>query len=136
VKQQCLAEILIGNANFAGKSFEKYVNTLYKPWTVFTDTAWLAAFELNKLGKVAPRVPVYLYHAHDDEAVEYCQARRLAVAYCSKNVWVTWKRFEGEHALGWTQGLIPSLEFISKRIDGNTLPSSCNDLQVSDPGCP
>jgi hypothetical protein len=82
-------------------------------------------------------MPTYLWHGRDDEAVEYCQARKLAKAYCASGVHVVWNPFAGEHVIGWTNGLSPSLEFVKARLKGGTPASSCTTtLANADAYCP
>jgi hypothetical protein len=54
----------------------------------------------------------------------------------TRGVYVTWTKYAGEHALGWMQGLSPSLDFLDRRINGGVTPSSCSALAASDDNCP
>jgi len=134
IKKQCLFETLASNWN--GRTFSQYVKPEFASFNPLTNAAWLARLNENKLGSSPPTVPAFLWHAKDDESLEFCQARKLAKTYCERGVYLTWKKYAGEHALGWGQGLSPSLDFLDRRINGGSLPSSCVELQGPDSSCP
>ncbi len=143
VKKQCLIEFIINN--FGGKTLSQFMKPrINQPkFDVFTDPTWLARFEENKLGKAPPTMPVYLYQARDDQALEYCQARQLAKTYCARGVYVTWQPISSaipgvpaEHVAGWTAGLDGAFNFVKSRLGGGTTANSCAALNNADAYCP
>ncbi|MET0284120.1 MAG: lipase family protein, partial [Polyangiales bacterium] len=136
VKKQCLFEFFLNN--FWKGPLDKYMKDRpgQAKFDVFTDPQWLQRFEENRLGKTPPKMPTYLYQARSDQAVEYCQARKLAKTYCDNNVHVTWQPLDGEHAVGWTLGLDKPFEYVKSRLKGGTTANSCAALRNPDPSCP
>ncbi|MDV6011451.1 lipase family protein [Haloechinothrix sp. LS1_15] len=55
---------------------------------------WLARIEENALGAGSIDVPVYLYHATNDDLVAFGQARSLRDTYCDQGMDVRWEEYE------------------------------------------
>ena len=117
-KDDCLAELLVPLA------FQRISNyTTSNPLTV---PAWQARLAQNKLGAVAPRVPVFQYHATFDEIIPLDQAQVLRRAYCSRGVKVQWNEMRvAEHLSGIFDGQGPAIAWMSDRFANRAAPSNC-----------
>lgn len=116
-KDYCAFELL---TKLKGKNLEEYTtdNPLLKP-------EWTEKYELNKLGKKPPKVPVFDYHATQDNLVQYDQGKALRDTYCQAGVKVTWKTFETDHITGVYLGNKDSLAFLKDRFAGTPATSNC-----------
>ncbi len=82
-------------------------------------------FEVNRLGKLAPRMPVYLYHGENDEMIPIEVARSLRDEYCSLGASVTWIEYPvSEHFLTSTLVYPDAIAWLSDRFHGKRLPST------------
>ncbi|MBN2622889.1 MAG: alpha/beta fold hydrolase [Acidimicrobiales bacterium] len=87
---------------------------------------WQARLDENRLGSVAPEVPVLQYHAVFDEIIPYTQGTTLRDAWCAGGAQVRWlDLFLAEHALGIYQGQNDTLQFLTDRFSGAEFQSTC-----------
>jgi len=95
------------------------------------EPAWVARITENKLGGQPIRVPVFQYHATNDELVPFGQAQTLRNTYCQLGVKVTWKPYNTNitglpshiHLVSWANDDIRS--FVHDRIAGLPATSNC-----------
>lgn len=113
----CAFELL---TQYKGKGIEEYTsqNPLLQP-------EWTEKYELNKLGGKPPKVPVFDYHATQDNLVQFGQGKTLRDTYCEKGVKVTWKTFETDHITGVYSGNKDVLAFLKDRFAGAAPTSNC-----------
>ncbi|CAJ63594.1 MULTISPECIES: lipase family protein [Frankia] len=116
VRTACSLALVTG---FAGRRIADL--TTADPMTL---PRWRARLAENTLGRVAPRVPAYLYHATSDSLVAFDQAARLRTQYCARRVAVTWAPFPGDHidGVGRTQD---ALRFLADRFAGLPTRGNC-----------
>jgi Secretory lipase len=92
-----------------------------------TTPAWQARLDQNRLGSVAPQVPVFQYHSVIDEIIPYTQGSTLRDAWCAKGAEVRFMDlFLGEHALGIFQGQTDTINFLNDRFTGVPFQPTCN----------
>ena len=92
-----------------------------------TTPAWQARLDQNRLGTVAPQVPVFQYHSVIDEIIPYTQGSTLRDAWCAKGAEVRFMDlFLGEHALGIFQGQTDTINFLNDRFTGVPFQPTCN----------
>ncbi|WP_261556641.1 lipase family protein [Frankia tisae] len=116
VRTACALALVTG---YAGERIADLTTT--DPMTL---PRWRARLAENTLGRVAPRVPLYLYHATSDSLVAFGQAAGLRAAYCARRVAVTWAPFPGDHidGVGRTTG---ALQFLADRFAGIPTRGNC-----------
>jgi dienelactone hydrolase len=116
--EMCIVPLI---ATFAGKRMTDYSTT-----NLSEVPAWRARFDENKLGNVAPRVPVYLYHGVTDQVIPVAVGRALRDAYCAGGTTVTWKEYpDVEHIWGQVAGFQDAGNWLADRLAGSPPPSSC-----------
>ena len=95
------------------------------------EPAWVARITENKLGGQPIRVPVFQYHATNDELVPFAQDQALRTTYCQLGVKVTWKPYNTNvsglpshiHLVSWANDDIRS--FVADRMAGVPATSNC-----------
>jgi pimeloyl-ACP methyl ester carboxylesterase len=87
---------------------------------------WNARLAQNKLGTRPPRVPVFQYHARDDQILNLPQAEALRETYCAKGVQLQFDTVLGEHALGFFNGARAAHEWIVNRFKGAPPSPNCH----------
>ena len=109
---------------FADASF-KWVNA-YVDVNPLETPAWRARLEENRLGKVAPEVPVLLQHGTADQVVPVGQARELRDQWCEGGATVEWREYPlAEHVFGFIMSAQPAMQFIDAQFKGQPPRSSC-----------
>jgi hypothetical protein len=87
---------------------------------------WQTRFAENKLGTIAPNVPVYLYHGTADQVIPYAVGTALRDDYCARGAVVTWKEYPGvEHITGQIIGFQDAQTWLAARLAGSPPTSSC-----------
>lgn len=86
---------------------------------------WQARLGENRLGSDAPSVPLFLYHATDDQLVPYAQATTLRQEYCAAGATVAWRDYPGEHLTGYVAGRGAAVGYLADRFAGTPPPSTC-----------
>jgi hypothetical protein len=87
--------------------------------------AWKARVDQQRLGRQAPKVPVFLAHGLQDEFIPYQQAAQLRRDWCSAGVKVTWQDFIGEHMSTMAAMQNDAMDFLADRFAGKPVRSSC-----------
>ncbi|RAY11035.1 lipase [Actinomadura craniellae] len=114
---ECLLELLLG---YQGKRIQDYMTR-----SPVLDPPWLARIAENKLGATPPKVPVFQYHADQDELVAFPQAQALRTTYCAAGVQLTWKAYNSGHISLVYHGNADSLAFIADRLAGTPATTNC-----------
>jgi dienelactone hydrolase len=80
----------------------------------------------NRVGSVAPRMPVRLYHAQRDEFIPPAVARALFAEYCRRGARVQFEMFPGkDHGGAAAAGMPDAVAWLAARFDGDPAPNSC-----------
>ncbi len=111
---------------------ELVAKTAFRRMSDFTTTdieelpAWRARLAENKLGDLAPTVPLFLYHAERDQLIPYSVGRDLRLAWCAKGVTVQWKtyRFSG-HTAAAGEAAPEVANWLQGRMLGLPAPNNC-----------
>ncbi|UBU16524.1 lipase family protein [Nonomuraea gerenzanensis] len=95
------------------------------PIDLLNQPKWLTRLAENRLGAVAPRVPVFLYHARGDQIIPLAVGSTLRTEYCRAGARVRWLSLPApDHVTGAIEGGPPAIEWLALRILG--LPASSN----------
>jgi dienelactone hydrolase len=120
VREKCIVDAML---QFAFGHISDY--TVRSP---FDDTTFRQRLHENRLGQYAPRFPVYLYHAENDEAVPLQIARALRDTYCAAGVSTSFKLLPGtDHLGGQAQGYPAAADWLAERFAALPAQSSCAD---------
>ncbi|MDQ4130906.1 MAG: lipase family protein [Actinomycetota bacterium] len=88
--------------------------------------AWQARLGENKLGGVAPPMPLLLYHAERDQLIPYEVGRDLRLAWCAKGATVQWKTYRFSSHSGAAGEAAPDVaNWIQGRLLGLPAPDNC-----------
>lgn len=119
-------------ADIADDCHEMLPKTAYHHLSDYTTTrisdlpAWRARIAENDLGGLAPRVPVFLYHATADQLIPYEVGHRLLLDWCAKGATVTWRSYPlGEHVAVAGEAAHDVADWIHARFDGLPAAGSC-----------
>jgi hypothetical protein len=118
----CLVSI-DGIAGILGTAFKDIDD--YTTENPLEDAAWQARLGENRLGSVAPTVPVFQAHARLDEIVPLGQAEQLREDWCARGANLTWRTYGGEHAIGLVISQADSLSFLADRFAGRSTGGNC-----------
>jgi Secretory lipase len=89
--------------------------------------AWQSRIAEQRLGTVAPRVPVFQYHADLDEIIPFDQGTTLRDAWCARGARVQFSELVlNEHALGVLAGQAPVAQFLADRFANAPFQPTCN----------
>lgn len=113
----CTLELLV---QYQGKHLTDYTTT-----SPVLDPAWVARYADNKLGGNPIKVPVFQYHATNDNLVDFSQAQTLKTTYCQAGVQLTWKTYPTDHITLIYTGNADALAFVQDRIAGKPATSNC-----------
>lgn len=105
---------------YAGKRIAEYTTT-----NPLTRPDWQARIDQQKLGRIAPRAPVFLAHGLQDEFIPYPQAVQLAKDWCAAGAAVHWQDFVGEHLSTMAAMQNDALDFVADRFAGRAVRSTC-----------
>jgi predicted esterase len=106
------------------------------PFTHFTDYAmfnpvddptWQYYMAKSKLGKVAPKFPVYLYYGVTDMIVPYEPAAELRRDWCRLGAIVEWHPSFEVHLTELYSGPHRAINWIENRIDGIPVYGNCSN---------
>ncbi len=101
----CTLELLV---DYQNKLTNEYLATV-----PFLKPNWLARLNENKLGGTKINVPVYQYHADNDQIVRYDQATVLRDKYCALGVTLSFKTFNTGHITTVARGNADALAFLA-----------------------
>ncbi|GAA2844404.1 lipase family protein [Crossiella cryophila] len=86
---------------------------------------WLARVRENKLGTKKIPVPVFQYHAENDELVHLPQAKELFADYCRLGVNARWQGYPSDHITLVYTGNEAAHRFLADRFAGVPATSGC-----------
>ncbi|PWW60351.1 secretory lipase [Actinokineospora spheciospongiae] len=86
---------------------------------------WQAKLAENRLGKVKPNAPVFLYHGLVDEIIPLKQAETLRKDYCRAGAKVQWGAFLGEHVTTMAFAAGDVEKFLTDRFAGKAPKNNC-----------
>ncbi|HEX9344207.1 MAG TPA: lipase family protein [Actinomycetota bacterium] len=91
-----------------------------------TTPAWQARLRENRLGAVAPKMPVLLYHGEADEIIPYGVGTTLKDDWCAKGAALTWVSYAGaSHVGAAAEGSLMVTDWIHRLLFGDDIPNSC-----------
>ncbi|RDI64791.1 lipase family protein [Nocardia pseudobrasiliensis] len=98
-----------------------------QPGGFLNEPAVTAAFEDVRLGKNRPTVPLYVYHAQNDEIIPIAGTDRLVNWYCQDpDQSITYTReLLAEHLVGFTSWMAKSYDFVVDRLEDKPLQKGC-----------
>jgi len=106
----------------AGKHIEDVTTT-----NPLNDAQWQARINQQKLGNVAPRVPVFAYHGILDEIIPYGHATAMRDSWCAKGAKVQWMDYLfADHLLGVFSGATDAVNFFTARFTNQAFTPTCN----------
>lgn len=123
---QCVVPTVI---DFA---FQHVFNYVKGGTGVLNEPEVAAVFNDNLMGqRNVPKVPIYLYHAINDELLPIADVENLYSKYCAAgaNIVFTKEAF-GEHIIVALTGAAGALQFLIDRMDGKALASGCSSRTV------
>lgn len=91
----------------------------------FSDLTLLRKLRENALGKKPINVPVFQFHANNDQIVDFQQAVNLKNYYCGLGVKLQWKEFTTGHITTVARGNADAMAFIKDRLAGQPFTSNC-----------
>ncbi|MBT2229089.1 lipase family protein [Nonomuraea sp. NEAU-A123] len=87
---------------------------------------WLARLNENRLGAIAPRVPMFIYHAQGDEIIPQAISATLRSEYCRAGVNVRWVSLPApSHVTGAVEGGPLAIEWLGLRVLGLPALGNC-----------
>ncbi|MBB5140118.1 hypothetical protein HNP84_009883 [Thermocatellispora tengchongensis] len=87
--------------------------------------AWQARLAETRAGAVAPKVPVFLYHADGDEIIPLSVGRTLRADWCARGAKVLWTSLPApSHVLGAVAGAPLAVQWLDNRM--RNLPTLTN----------
>jgi pimeloyl-ACP methyl ester carboxylesterase len=87
---------------------------------------WLAVFEANSPGNVAPSAPVLIIHGGADDVVPPLLSELVEADYCALDVQVQRTVYpDADHGSVVTQGLAEAQAWITARLAGEPAPTTC-----------
>ncbi|MEO3871383.1 lipase family protein [Nonomuraea sp. B12E4] len=96
------------------------------PVDLMNQPKWLARLAENRLGAVAPRVPMFLYHGRGDQIIPIAVGSTLRSEYCRAGVNVRWTALPApDHVTGAIEGGPPAVEWLALRIYGLPAFGNC-----------
>ncbi|MFG1689406.1 lipase family protein [Nonomuraea sp. NPDC049269] len=96
------------------------------PVDLMNQPKWLARLAENRLGSVAPRVPMFIYHAQGDEIIPQAISATLRSEYCRAGVNVRWVSLPApSHVTGAIEGGPLAIEWLGLRVLGLPAFGNC-----------
>ncbi|MCM6773161.1 lipase family protein [Nocardia sp. CDC159] len=98
-----------------------------EPGGLLAEPAIVAAIEDTRLGKNRPSVPLYVYHAQNDEIIPIPGTDRLVDWYCQDpGQSITYTREQiAEHLIGFFSWMAKSYNFVVDRLEGRPARQGC-----------
>lgn len=109
-------------ATYAGKRIQDYTTGGIDP---IGETRWQRVLNANDLGAIAPRVPVLQYHGRADEVIPFGVEAALHRQWCKKGVKTQLTGYPGEHATTQVEAQTQVVSWLSARLAGHPVQSSC-----------
>ncbi|KFG81127.1 putative secretory lipase [Metarhizium anisopliae] len=108
----------------------KNVITMFNTTEVRNLPAVVDVMNQTSLGKMAPSIPIYLYHSFHDQISPVGTVNKLYDFYCANGASVLYKRdFFSTHGSAGVTGLPRALVFLIDMMDGKTL-SACSQATI------
>ncbi|MEV0344627.1 lipase family protein [Nonomuraea sp. NPDC050680] len=96
------------------------------PVDLMNQPKWLARLAENRLGAIAPRVPMFIYHAQGDEIIPQAISATLRSEYCRAGVNLRWTSLPApSHVTGAIEGGPLAIEWLALRILGLPAFGNC-----------
>ncbi|TMR92274.1 lipase family protein [Nonomuraea basaltis] len=96
------------------------------PIDLLNQPKWLTRLGENRLGAVAPRVPMFLYHGKGDEIIPLAVGSALRSEYCRAGANVRWTALPApDHVTGAIEGGPLAIEWLALRILGVPASGNC-----------
>jgi hypothetical protein len=96
------------------------------PVDLMNQPKWLARLAENRLGAIAPRVPMFIYHAQGDEIIPQTISATLRSEYCRAGVNLRWTSLPApNHVTGAIEGGPLAIEWLALRILGLPAFGNC-----------
>jgi pimeloyl-ACP methyl ester carboxylesterase len=96
------------------------------PVDLMNQPKWLARLAENRLGAIAPRVPMFIYHAQGDEIIPQAISATLRSEYCRAGVNLRWTSLPApNHVTGAIEGGPLAIEWLALRILGLPAFGNC-----------
>lgn len=110
IRDKCVNDI---NSALAGRRLAELTTS-----DVLNSPAWQARLAENRLGGgSAPSVPVFVYHAADDEIIPLSVGRTLREEWCDAGARVLWARLPApNHVLGAVEGAPLAVQWLATRF--------------------
>lgn len=126
VTKQCTIPTIV---EFAYKSLWDYVDG---GKDLLNNPVVQKVFAENVMGKNGvPKMPIYMYHAINDELLPFKDVQTLYDNYCSAGANIQFvKEAFGEHIIVALSGAAGALRFLMDRMDGKKAPAGCSSKQV------
>lgn len=119
IRDECVVEFTASNAGGELEEFSTLDDPLAFPPLV-------ERLEENRIGGVAPEMPVLLYHAQLDNLIPLSVARELFAEYCGRGVRTRFVVIPAtEHIGGAIAGAPLAVSYLADRFAGRPAPSSC-----------
>ncbi|SEG85468.1 Secretory lipase [Nonomuraea solani] len=113
----CVAEL----SKLAGLRFSDL-----SPVDLLNQPKWRARLAENRLGAIAPRVPMFLYHARGDQIIPLAVGATLRSEYCGAGVNARWVALPApDHVTGAIEGGPLAIEWLALRILGLPAFDNC-----------
>jgi len=109
-------------AKYAGKRIEDYTIGGVNP---IDDPVWTTALDANKLGSVAPDVPVLQYHGLADEIIPWRVESDLHKEWCAAGVTTRLAAYPGEHVTTHVEAQPGVVNWLSNRFAGKAASDNC-----------
>lgn len=123
MRSSCLDGILKGGFSTSSQ-FTKSGKTLGE--LINTEPELKALAEENRIGKIAPRMPVVVTHSYGDSALPYKQARDMAQQWCDKGTTVRmYSALTPTHLGGYVPHGMSQSAFFTARFAGWTPINNC-----------
>ncbi|KAH8553245.1 putative secretory lipase [Umbelopsis sp. PMI_123] len=122
---QCLAQDII---QFAFQDVFKYFSNPI----VLNEPIAIKALNDNKMGKYVPKIPLYMYHAINDEIVPFMPAQALVKKFCAKGSNIEFVKDElSEHAILAVTGAADAILWMTDRMNGKPAKKGCSEGPLS-----
>lgn len=106
------------------------------PVQVFTDAATPTELPMirqilaeNRLGAVAPTVPIFLYHGAQEIWIPLENATNLYQDWCAQGAQVRMEVYLGEHTAVGLSGIPGAVSWIDERLAGKPMPMGCSQFR-------
>jgi pimeloyl-ACP methyl ester carboxylesterase len=115
----CLIDLIVGYA-FGSTSLYTTMNPMTLP-------NWQKRLEENKLGKIKPLVPTFVYHGDVDEIIPNAVGVGLRDRWCALGATVKWAQYPfGEHLVAQALASGDVVNWLDDRFNGRPAPSTCS----------